>query len=1071
MVTYSIYMKELSSTSSWQDITHAVAVDKIPIRKGFGSLSDAVDMGSVSMDIHMESLESAALLHVSRKQVLIQKDGVTIFEGISYDDASVDLQNTTDYVFVSIKFKPYSSLFEQAKVPEDTVYTDVKICDPADPGKSLVHMLINMIIANLPGEIPSILSGSITIATSITNTKTLPIVLLEKGESVEEYLTDLLYQNGYAYYMDLFSIVVVDPFRASRVEDRVVDIKSLVESPSISQEPYIKEKKAVVRFPRVEQYDEEVVYELNDDRETIDGSASQVEVLEPGDYYPLDEEEPAELEAEYETDRETDDIEFVYVLDPRLDVLTRKEDPAGGESTLPAYITVSKIELTPTGATVQLYNQLSEKVSLRNIRVIAGTAYYRNWASIYEDDDTDATETEEIDGLYMPDKATAQDFIRRYRMEINAEKTPVTFESSILLAPNTLISIPELPYKLLIRSVTDYNDQSDVYEYEAVAYSVLTVSVGTRIRVSGQGKPQDGRSPVPVRLYALGTANGPYESSVTVSDDSKNVRDDLRTLGIDAAWKMTRPTPGEGEYVWYVIGYYTPPEKWPTEWTIPVKDTGLNAYSLQLSAPEGTVINMSGGGVLKTTSLKFTAVLSNILPTSIVWSVSNGTLNTVVGDAYSRTLDCSTVSQDNVTITITATIGGATYSASIGVQRLFATRIPANLHTVTSLPVSVEGDPLENGDYFIVGENFSSGGTNYLKGQIWEYQNNAWVISTDTSKAMSLLGDFADLEVDVESTVIGNAVIKSLVALQAVVQNLYAQNLEIGEGDGTSGSGFRYRAMQDRDRNGSMVPVVDVYDGADKIFEIDPVSRNISIGDYANNNGLQWNHTERRFYIRGNVNADSGTIKGQLDTITLQTLLGGDTEYPKGNMTTIESLVTAMVSHGVFETDQKATGTINGKSIKFARTTDITIAYAQRYTSAEVLWETWYKYASAIICTVGIVFTMTDNTTIAFAIRKIEANIGRNEYPEYPTPPATLSQLFAMSDFQNHDDWSDKVPNPPNQSAYDDILPLRAFPYTVYSLSLYDSTQERFYIKNLPTNPPAESERIWNDSGTLKIVP
>ena len=187
---------------------------------------------------------------------------MTIFEGVSYDDASVDLQNTTDYIFASIKFKPYSALFEHARVPHDTVYTDVKVCDPADIGNSLVHLLFNMIIANLPGELPGILSGSTTIATSITNTKTLPIVLLEKGESVEEYLTDLLYQNGYAYYMDLFSIIIVEPFKASRVTDQLVDITDLVESPSISQEPYIKENKAVV--PHVSSNTEETVYELNE---------------------------------------------------------------------------------------------------------------------------------------------------------------------------------------------------------------------------------------------------------------------------------------------------------------------------------------------------------------------------------------------------------------------------------------------------------------------------------------------------------------------------------------------------------------------------------------------------------------------------------------------------------------------------------------------------------------------------------------------------------------------------------------------------------------------------------------
>ena len=69
-------------------------------------------------------------------------------------------------------------------------------------------------------------------------------------------------------------------------------------------------------------------------------------MLEPGDYYPLDEEEPAELEADYETERENDNIELVYAEEPRLEVDARKIS-GSGDSTVPAYITVSEQDLTP----------------------------------------------------------------------------------------------------------------------------------------------------------------------------------------------------------------------------------------------------------------------------------------------------------------------------------------------------------------------------------------------------------------------------------------------------------------------------------------------------------------------------------------------------------------------------------------------------------------------------------------------------------------------------------------------------------------------------------------------------
>ena len=1080
MVTYTIYMKELSSTSAWQDITHAVAENKIPIRKGFGSLSDAIDMGSVSLTLHMESLEAAALLHTSQKQVLIQADSVTIFEGISYNDADVELQMNTDVVYALLKFKPYSSQFETALVPEDTVYTDVKICDPADTGNSLVHLLFALMIDNLPGQLPDILSAVYSISTTISNTDTLPIVLLEKGETVEDYLTNVLYQNGYAYYMDLFSIVLVDPFKDARVVDQVVDIGDLVESPSISQEPFIKEKKAVVRFPKVEEYTDEVVYELNTEVED-DGFRSQVEVLEAGDYYPLDDEDPAELDADYEPARETEDLEFVYAENPRLDVLTRKADPEAEESTatLPAYITVSEVELTPTAATVQLYNQLAENVSLRNIRVIAETAYFRNWSSIYEDDDTDATDTEDLDGIFMANKAAALDFIRRYRMEINAEKTPVTFESSLLIAPNTLISIAELPYELLIRSVTDRNDNTGVYEYEAVAYSVITVNVGTRIRVSGQGRAVDGFSPVPVRLYALGDADAPYEDSVSVGDDTMNVVDDNRSLGIDAAWSLTRPTPGEGEYVWYIIGYYTPPATWPTDWTTPVKDSGLNAYGLQISAPEGTTIQMSGRGTLLTTSLKFTAILSNILPGSVTWGASNGTLNTVPDDDYSRTLDCSTVTAENVTITISATVGGVTYSASIGIQRIRADITPQNLGTVTALPTSVSGGPLASGDFFLVGTTFVDDSVTYTKGEIWEYNGSAWVLSTDQAKAMALLADFADLDEDVDSTVIGNAVVKKLVAIDAVIKTLLAQNITAGPGTGASGTGFRFRAMSDVDHAGADNPVFDVMYGDAELFKVIPTTGDIYIGDYNGGNGAKWDQAAGKFYVKGDgefsgsISGASGYFQGQLNTVTLQTLLGGDTAYNIGSITDTDTLIDTLTDYADPLGVLTAEGTIGSDSIQTVSYSNMSITQVQFTESQQVLWEWRYKTVSAIIVNVTVTIT-TDGSTYTYRMRKIKANVNYQAvtppaYPSYPSDPADIATATTWSDVDINDSHSGYVPSI-SESDFDSYGENRVFGGNISSLVLYDDTQERLLINNLPTSQPSDSNRVWNDSGTLKIT-
>jgi hypothetical protein len=490
------------------------------------------------------------------------------------------------------------------------------------------------------------------------------------------------------------------------------------------------------------------------------------------------------MEADYETERETDDIELVHTAGRTLSYVVRRNDPEDPESelTLPASVVVDEKELGVLSATFKLYNNNAYQVSLRNVVVKATTSYYRNWIAKYDDPSVVSSDLDEIDGVYMADADTAKAFVKRYGAETRAQRTQVTFQTHLVIAPNALIEIAGLPYQLLVRYRTEANDGTGYIEYDCVAYLVEDVAVGGKVAVVPKRTPRDGSSPIPVRLYALGDDSAPFEDSERIADDTYVLADDYGAVGIDNAWGETRPTPGEGQYVWYKIGYYTPPATWPLTWTTPVRDEGLSAYALQISAPEGTTIKMSGRGVLRTASLKFTAILSNVLPASVVWAASNGTLNTVVGEDYSRTLDCSTVSADSVTITITATVGSHTYSASIGVQRVFGTIVPANLHTVTALPTSVGDEPLANGDYFLVGATFTEGATTYVKGQIWEYQNSSWVLSTDQSKAMSLLGDFADLEVDVESTVMNNAIIKKLIALDVTVQNLQAQNLRVREG-------------------------------------------------------------------------------------------------------------------------------------------------------------------------------------------------------------------------------------------------------------------------------------------------
>lgn len=748
MTTYTIYMKELSASTGWQDVTHAVIMDKgIPIRKGFGSLSDAIDVGSVSLEVRMESLQEAALLHVSQKQVLIQKNGVTIFEGLSYDDASVDLNMNTDYVYAKLKFKPYSSAFDNAKVPADTVYKDVKVCDPTDESNSLVHILFGMIVENLPGDLPEIISSSLSITTAVSDTKVLELVILEKGENLEEYLTQVLYQNGYAYYMDLFSIVVIEPYLDGRVVTQGLQITDILAKPSISQAPYIVDKKCVVRFPRVEQYTDETVYELNADRYEDSGEPTQVDVIEPGAFYPLDSDgEPMTMEADYESERETDDIEIVHTEGRTLSYVVKTwvdpEDPDQG--TLPASIVVDEKELGVLSATFKLFNNNSYQVSLRNVVVKATTAYYRNWTSKYEDTEITSGEEEEIDGLFMPDADTAKAFVKRYRAETKAQRTQVSFQTHVVIAPNSLIEIAGLPYQMLIRYRTEANDGTGYFTYDAVAYLIEDISVGGKVKVFPKRSARDGGTPIPVSMYALGDLSGPFLDTSRVADDTDVLADDYGAVGVDSTWSLTVPTPADGQYIWTITGYYIPPATWPSTWTEPIRWTGEKgepARDIVLrKLPDNIII--SSRGVLRTEQVVFTVELQNLPLGTLVWSRSDGgaleeyEIEEGVYDPYSRVLDASTVELDSVAVTVSMDYGEVTYTRTASVMKISEGQpIPQPLGALDSVPVMTpDGDPLVYGDHFTWdaadsgifewGHSYVFKGLDGLGSAIWEETEN-----------------------------------------------------------------------------------------------------------------------------------------------------------------------------------------------------------------------------------------------------------------------------------------------------------------------------------------------------------
>ena len=184
--------------------------------------------------------------------------------------------------------------------------------------------------------------------------------------------------------------------------------------------------------------------------------------------------------------------------------------------------------------------------------------------------------------------------------------------------------------------------------------------------------------------------------------------------------------------------------------------------------------------------------------------------------------------------------------------------------TAATPTTSKEGLGLIPGDYFIVGSEFTEDGVTYRKGFAYYYTGSGWAIldlsdPDNSDKALQCLSDLMTSGVNVtDSTASIYGWFQNLVAQDAVVQNLIAQNLRVG----TYGSGFSFRALTD-DGNGNKV--FDVSYGSSSLFRVD-----ISTGKIYFGSGFWYDPSDSAIHSTSNniVIASNGTMSAQNATIS-----------------------------------------------------------------------------------------------------------------------------------------------------------------------------------------------------------
>lgn len=146
---------------------------------------------------------------------------------------------------------------------------------------------------------------------------------------------------------------------------------------------------------------------------------------------------------------------------------------------------------------------------------------------------------------------------------------------------------------------------------------------------------------------------------------------------------------------------------------------------------------------------------------------------------------------------------------------------------------SREGLGLIPGDYFVAGATFTDNNVEYKKGYAYTYTGSGWSIMdltdpANSSKALQCLSSLITSGINVtDSTASVWGWFQNLVAQNAVIENLIAKYLTVGSGDGTSGSGFRFRALND-DGNGS--PIFDIMYGDSTLFSVEIATGKIYFG-------------------------------------------------------------------------------------------------------------------------------------------------------------------------------------------------------------------------------------------------
>lgn len=1031
-MAYRIQIKEAESATdkTWHDVTEYILSTGFSVRSGYASLGSNADLGKLSLSYRTYDLATATMFGSTIKLIRVIEDDHIVFEGYSDSASTVDSTENAGLAWVKLTAYPYIKALEDVELSSDWVAYDMTV-------KAVAEQLWSKALAESKDWVKETMEESVAI-TFPEISKTIPLVKVSKGDKPLDTLVSMMAEFCYSIVSSGDNIVrFIQPYSADPLRYASIPFESIYTKPTIKTSPYVKTKAPQVTLSKTVVKEDVEVYSLTGE----DGKNAEQELYKDSSegyspYYPED----GDAEVSYSnSDIENDMVSFLWAKDLSLEVESRRSDnSADGD------ITFTRSELLGDKAYYRVKNT-STTIScyLNQLRIIAGTAYFTDKSYVVRSEGEGEKTEVETHWIQTDDDATA--YAKALADESRCATSSLVFKSDTLegMAPGMLVKIGNIPAVFIIRSMEKNLDKNET-TFSCLVYDIKEISTDTFYRPPSTLRgPKGEDAPTMYYVWSMSPEELIVPSKAVWSVGEQwmlfggNLMGDFGIHDWESSWEKLMESRTETyNYLWAKVGEDGEPFRLqgvsPMDFSFVVSPTSYIVNPRNLADTTMTIRLSRQNGIKGTSTLYLVSDYKGIALSE-----------SEEADTWSVTVSQKT--DTALSFKVTASIGNVSKTLEITGQMVGTDN--QCIGWVSELPAyDKNGMKLLDGDTCIL-----EGVPKLYDGSSWNDISNINSLPYDMGVAIGNAALFSGHDVTNTMTVLW-AFIQNLYSQSALIEHLRTHLIELSAGGIIKSEGY-------------------VQGGSKKGFVLN------SDGTFECYDGT----------FKGTLDGAKGRFTGQLETITLKTVLGGESSYPVGNFTTASSLLSSLNSVqqnlGVDVRNKtfKAGGTLSGLgTIVSMSVSQIYSEYKQKSYTYSSWFTKKYKWETALITWLVISFANAGGTTAKYVIRKVRREInwtGENSSPDYPSISTiqSIPDLLATDDYIFLDYAASQAPginDPENkESVWDSVGLARNESLSVSNLTVYNNTQERMYIENLPTAAPSESNRIWRDSsGYLRIV-